>query len=297
MKKIILNGCSWVAGDEILWAQFLIENNQNPDSPDMQWNNDKHTLIFKELQNKYRTLYRGERNQGGMLSKELNTEVIDLSQDGNSNDNIALSTISKILTISKENRHNYHVIVGWTVKERRLLHIDNCWENVHISHCNKETGNWPKWRQRLAAVMLEETDADWYINYFKNLIMLENFLKINNVTYTFYRSLGSKNEFYNFSINKQRDVFKIKLFNNLPQHSQIRLESLTPESIDSSNWLTFYEHDKDIGLASDSWTKYMQKEFDFQWYIREDNRHPNLTATQKLVEIIKDHLLKNNLLN
>jgi hypothetical protein len=179
------------------------------------------------------------------------------------------------------------------------------WENVHISHFSKEAGNWPKWQQRLLGSLVEETDNDWYLNYFKNVLLLENFLKNQKMTYTFYRSLGSKDEFYNYSVNKNKNVLKAILTPRKDDDHQsfprrkIRLESLTPDAIDNTNWLTFFEEDNQQGATSNSWTKYMQHTFEptCRWYISETNRHPNATATQKLVDIIKAYLLKHNLLD
>lgn len=304
MKKIILNGCSWVAGDEMLWNQFLHEMGQDPNDPTMQWNTSTHSLIFKSLQNEYRYVYREKHNQGGMLSRDLGTEVIDLAADGNSNDNIAMSTIGEILEIPAEHRQDYHVIIGWTVKERKLLFLEYMWENAHISHYSKQTGDWARWQQRLLGSVVEETDNDWYLNYFKNVFLLENFLKNQKMTYTFYRSLGSKDEFYNYSVNKNKDILKAILTpvdkaNQSVPRRKVRLEALTPNAIDSTNWLAFFEEDKNLGMASNSWTHYMKEKFQptWQWYISEHNRHPNSIATQKLVDIIKAHLLKHNLLN
>jgi hypothetical protein len=295
MKTIILNGCSWVAGDGIQWEQFLQENGYDVNDPELSWKYEgKRPALNEKLCKEYR-LWRPQFNQGGMLKNELKTEVIDLSQDGNSNDNICMTTINQVLSIPVEDRHNYHVIVGWTIKERKLLHIkDWHWYNVHIAHVEQQSEKWEIHKPRIIGAILEETKHDWYLNYIKNVMFLETFLKLNKVSYTFYRSLGSTDEFYELDSKKVYNSFKINLTE--VSDKNIILNNLLPSISDSANWLTFFEEEKHNSLASHSWTRYMQKTFTWQWHISADNKHPNIKATTMLVDIIKNHLIKNNLL-
>ena len=288
MKKIILNGCSFIAGDELVWEQYLKELGKDVNDNELIWNNPTPTPYYLALQQDYR-IYRKMYNQGAILSKELGTEVIDISDDGNSNDNIALTTINQVLSIPEEDRKNYHAIIGWTRKERKLMHLNDRWLNVHTSHCINTSEYWSKFKHRLIGAILEETDSDWYINYFKNVMLLESFLKSQKITFTFYRSLGTCKEFYNEDI---LDEFLI----NLTGQSNIRLNNLTPYIFDSSNWLTFMEEDKDTGMASHSWGEYISYKIDIDWQITNTNRHPNLPAIKLLVSIIKEHLLSKNIL-
>ena len=295
MKKIILNGCSWVAGDGILWDRFLQEKEEDINDPELSWSyigvrSPRNVSLCKE----YR-IYRYQFNQGGMLKNELKTEVIDLAQDGNSNDNICMSTVNHILSIPLEDRPNYHVIVGWTVKERKLLYIRNVWYNVSTWHIKQNWEPWGPVKSRITGAIIEETDNDWYLNYIKNIMFLETFLKSHKMSYTFYRSLGSTDEFYDLDSDKKYNSFKMSL-RGTPGH-HIQLDNLLPSVSDDVNWLTFFEQEQHKGLASHSWTKYMEKTFkDWQWFISTDNAHPNLKATTLLVDIIKNHLIKNNLL-
>jgi len=301
MKKIILNGCSWIAGDELVWHQYLNEIGRDVNDPTLQWKNNLFTVDFVSVQEQYRTVYRKKYNQGGMLAKELGTEVIDISDDGNSNDNIALSTINEVLSIPEEERQNYHVIVGWTLKERKLMYLDDYWRNVHISHCTggklSKTSYWDKYQSRFNGAFLEETDNDWYLNYFKNVILLESFLKSQNITFTFYRSLGKKSDFYDPDTDEKKNIFKVDLRNekSYPQKN-IKLGNFTPDAIDKSNWLTFLD-DNDLTLAQQSWTEYMKQNLKFKWRLSDSNTHPNLNAIKELVLIIKEHLLSKNLLS
>ena len=299
MKKIILNGCSWVAGDEILWEQFLQEKGEDINDPELKWvysgTRPKHNAA---LSKEYR-IYRYQYNQGGMLKNKLKTEVIDLAQDGNSNDNICMSTINEILNIPVEDRHNYHVIIGWTIKERKLLFLKEhgYWDNVHIAHVDQNSTKWSPLKSRIIGTIIDETDNDWYINYVKNIMLLENFLKLNKMSYTFYRSLGSTDEFYDHDENKIYNLSKINL--TITTDKAIKLNNILPSVItDSTYWLTFFNEEQHKSLASHSWTRYMQKTFqpEWQWYISAENRHPNIKATTILVDILKNHLITNNLL-
>jgi len=299
MKKIILNGCSWIAGDEIVWEQFLNHKGLDKNDPAYGWNiTSNSSSNFGVLLDEYRKSYRPMFNQRGMLANKLNTEIIDLSEDGNSNDNICMTTINQVLSIHKENRHNYHIIVGWTVRERKLLFISgSTWENIHVNHVEKTSPKWNQLKNRIIGNIVEDTDNDWYLNYFKNVILLESFLKTQNISYTFYRSLGSIDDFYDHNHAGIKDMFKVNLKGVIGNH--IRLNNLLPTVIDSNNWLTFGDpqNDQHASIASDSWTQYMIKTFQWQWYIKKDNRHPNLQATKMLVDIIKNHILNNNLLS
>jgi hypothetical protein len=185
--------------------------------------------------------------------------------------------------------------VGWTIKERKLLHIkDWHWYNVHIAHVEQQSEKWEIHKPRIIGAILEETKHDWYLNYIKNVMFLETFLKLNKVSYTFYRSLGSTDEFYELDSKKVYNSFKINLTE--VSDKNIILNNLLPSISDSANWLTFFEEEKHNSLASHSWTRYMQKTFTWQWHISADNKHPNIKATTMLVDIIKNHLIKNNLL-
>ena len=108
--------------------------------------------------------------------------------------------------------------------------------------------------------------------------------------------MGSTDEFYDFDANKIYNQPKMDISKVTDQKTQ--LHNLLPSLSDSTNWLTFFEEEYHKNLASQSWTMYMQKTFQptWQWYISDSNRHPNLKATTILVDIIKNHLIKNNLL-
>jgi len=292
MKKIILNGCSWIAGDEIVWKEFCEEKGlENEDfmtfSERYGGTEKKHLITY------YRTVWRKNHNQGSMLSRMLETQVIDLAIDGNSNDGIALGTINYVNTIPVNERKDYHVVIGWTILERKALWLDYYWDNCNYSHYTEKQGNWSRWKNRILGGIIENTDNDWYLSYYKNVIMLESFLKSNDMTYTFYRSLGSKDQFF-FRPDKI-GIIKSKMFYTrqpIPI-STLNFHNLRPEFIDKDNWFVFFDRDTDLPFCSDSWTRYCESIYDFdEWVIRPENRHPNKNCTENLSKRLSDFILE-----
>jgi len=291
MKKIILNGCSWVAGDEIAWDLFCYEKNLI-DEDYKTFNDRYHNTPTKSLYTEYKEVFRKNYCQAAYLEKYLNTEVVDLSSDGNSNDTICISTINYILGIPAEERKNYHVIIGWTLLQRLLMFLQPHWENIHVSHVDSK--RLAKFKDRIMNTVIIPFNEDWYLNYVKNVLLLENFLFANNITFTFYRSLGTHSEICHKNFVNDL-ALKIKLPDEL--HSGIRLSNLTPSKLSSNNWLTFYPEHQNFGICSDSWTRYMEEHFTGQWMISTKNKHPNRKFTEKLSKIISDFIINQGVLD
>ena len=102
MDKILLfNGCSFTAGDGLAWDQFCqdfswrdlvitrsaIKNNKISDK-------EAVALYVEYVKN-----FRPKKNLAALCSEVLETTKIDLSLDGNSNDNITLSTINYLMRL------------------------------------------------------------------------------------------------------------------------------------------------------------------------------------------------------
>ena len=99
MKKLIFNGCSFMAGDELVWEQYHKEHNREL----LPWFSKKAQLTEIndiEFRNSY-IEYRRNFNLPAMVSRKLECEWFDLSRDGKSNEAIALETIAHINTIDK----------------------------------------------------------------------------------------------------------------------------------------------------------------------------------------------------
>ena len=283
MKKIILNGCSWVAGDEIAWDLFCIENNLVGE--------DFYEFVTKDFAgvlSQYRYVFRPYHNLRSMLAQRLHTDVIDLSADGNSNDGMTINTMNYLLGLPKEERKNFHVIIGWTILQRKALFLDDHWKSLHVGHYGEE--KYKKHEDRLLGAIVLDNNEDWYLNYFRNVMMLESFLKKENITFTFYRSLGSHSQFYNNS------KLKISLKNTPnPKKDPFSLENFTYSSLDKDSWLSFY-NDDEFTLTCESWTTYMQ-EFIPNWQVNQKNKHPGRLAMNQLADRMSQFIQQRNLLS
>ena len=105
MKKIIFNGCSFVAGDALVWDQYIkLKGLKN-----LSWEYYSSTKVSDDviqILQDYKNNYRKFRNLPAFLGKFLKTEVIDISEDGHSNDGISFSTIQTLLDIPEKERKN-----------------------------------------------------------------------------------------------------------------------------------------------------------------------------------------------
>jgi hypothetical protein len=205
MKTLLFNGCSFVAGDDLGWNY---SNGHPTDSPKL-WN------IHKENRKAW--------NLSAKCAAELNTSAVDLSIDGNSNCNISFKTINYIQTLSVEEKNNLHVCIGWTDPYRFLHFIEfkSTFDNIHpISmHVDKEStwfknSYWIKLFEYISeytkAIVKYKKNIDSFLPYLSEVLLLENFLIANNITYTFWRSLGPQiNNIDRTHLNKLIDTNNI----------------------------------------------------------------------------------------
>lgn len=263
-KTLICNGCSFMAGDEIVWEQFCQTNNIE--------RSDYRTIPLKDsaMYNNYME-YRSTCNLPMQISKKLSMNRIDVSSDGNSNDMISINTINYILSLSKEERKNYHVLVGWTSNTRRMRFFTKnlAFINLTIHHLTNANPNMSIFKNYIKSSILEAENEDHYINYIKNLMLLENFLISNNMTYTFYRALGSVNDGV------------VKSHNFQPQWTG----SFRDKEISNPNcWVKFDTNDNYPHIGS-SWTQEILDK-DPSNFVSVENLHPNLKAVEHVATII-----------
>ena len=185
MKTLLFNGCSFVAGDDLGWDYSIGEPNKNQE----KWADHKEK--------------RKQWNLSAKCAAELNTSVVDLSQDGNSNLNITLKTIDYIQKLSSKEKNNLHVCVGWTESFRFLHYIDSMkkFENITPQWLvQSKDGSWVNVKHNTmilesignycTSIVEYKKDIDSFLSYISEFLLLENFLIANNVTYTFWRSMG-----------------------------------------------------------------------------------------------------------
>jgi hypothetical protein len=285
MKKILFNGCSFVAGDGLVWDEYLKLNNI-PWEDYFDWLpscNETNMRERHEVYDNYRKFYRRSRNIPAMVANYFSTEVLDLSEDGNSNEAISMTTILKLLEIPAEQRKEYHVVIGWTESSRRARYLNsqNTFFNLHNRHydhkdkdpCVKELVGY------LTHGIIMANDRDHYVNYVRNIMLLESFLKANNVTYTFYRSLGTPHD----CIHHNLDCYF---------YGPAQLRELTQKHTftDDSKWYKFNTTDT-LGFEGSSIVnEYMQDGISFRVSLR--NGHPNIALASKIAVNLADFIKK-----
>jgi hypothetical protein len=200
MKKLLFNGCSFVAGDALVWDQYTNDTGYT----NRNWNSFVLTDQYIKTPNRieyideYKNVYRKKFNLPSLVASILNTEAIDISEDGFSNDSISLTTIFALSKIPQRERQNYHVVIGWSSLYRLLKYSKTV--NAFVNLSNNDVKKF--WRdptinelhKYVYAGIVENYQEDIILNYTKNIVMLESFLKSNNCSYTFYRSLGTTND-------------------------------------------------------------------------------------------------------
>lgn len=277
MDKILLfNGCSFTAGDEIVWDQFC---------KDFTWREaviERTVVKNNKLTNKeavdlyldYVKNFRPTKNLGSICSKILQTKKIDLSLDGNSNDNIALSTINYLMRMDSEKRQKVHVCIGWTSTDRRIKFSKNrqLFQNLHcysLLDDNKEHHDYT------IAAIIENTEVDHSLNYLMNVINLENYLKANNITYTFWRALANETSHASWEVlNKSPSPNDLMAIASLPVYTLSNKE----------NWITF--NSSSHPWMGHSWDQTLTDADK----ISTVNKHPNFRSMLKLSKTITDHI-------
>ena len=197
-KTLLFNGCSFVAGDGAFWDEYRLENKLSTKSWE-EMNGTTRTDKENEYWLDYQSNYRNKKNLPIRTANYLGCQRIDISENGNSNDSIALTTIAYLLKKNPKERKNFHVCIGWSTTDRLLMYIKSakvrpslC--NINVHHCTGSKG-FTKFfldiQKYIDASYEIKSNEDYWLNYIKNIIMLENFLIANGITYTFFKSLGA----------------------------------------------------------------------------------------------------------
>jgi hypothetical protein len=275
MKKLIFNGCSFMAGDELVWEQYHKEHNRKL----LPWFSKKAQLTEIndiEFRNSY-IEYRRNFNLPAMVSRKLECEWFDLSRDGKSNEAIALETIAYVNTIDKEERKNYHVIIGWSSLSRVMKYSKVVKHFIDLTAGHYDGSNTDPVKASLKdyikAVILGGDDEDHISNYIRNIMLLENYLIVNNISYTFYR--GIDDSMFDFKAVGPFD-YKFK--------STLQINDCT----NHDNWYKFVNDHRTpingIGWSAEFFNK------PHMW-VTPDNSHPGLETisnfSARLSEFIK----------
>ena len=276
MKTLFFNGCSFVAGDEIVWKQYCTETRGR----EIDWNTFVSKMSHSEniFWNNYRYDYRLKNNLPAMVAKRLSSKHVDISADGNSNDMIAFSTINYFLSINPDERKNYHACIGWTTTARlmKFSKISNSYYNLHVSHIGATKGNTilEELEDYLTVAIAKSYDEDIFMNFTKNIIMLENFFIANGITYTFYKSLGTPH-----------DTAPTQFVAIAPPFvHHIITENITIHA----NWMRF--DNEYLPYMGHSWTSAILLQND-NMFVSKHNCHPNVLAAEALSEMLKTKII------
>ena len=281
MKKIVFNGCSFMAGDELVWDNYSKEVGNK-----LSWewfttaSPEQHTIENKVTWNEYHDVYKRKYNLPQHVSELVGIDTdnkIDLSNEGKSNDMISLSTVNYILSIPIEDRHNYHVVVGWSSIARAMKFIKQfkSFTNLNPNQLGKHNFTSDE-EDYIKVVLINADDVDLYINYIKNILLLENFLKANGISYTFYRALGSSTDF--------RNIPHPLIFRSGNLQDTLRLV----ESLDSKCWINFTSAEDTHPSVGESWTSAMLEVVNHKrnFWVSPKNAHPKLDSVKSFATII-----------
>lgn len=272
MKKLIINGCSFTAGDALTWQTHF---------PDIDWYTHilekklHHKYMAKELDRFYTGYIKNLRpldSLSGQLKHLFNTEVIDISSDGNSNGSISMSTILYLESIPREERKNYHVCVGWTEFTRRVRWSEKIGKFLNINHAHITDKRYAEYETFIKEIVVSSAPPDHWFDYLANLIQLELYLKSNDVTYTFWRSLG-----------EHINPFNAVLPGHFIDENIFNLNKIS-SAFDASNWISF-------GGSLDPWygTPWI-KTFKDTDFLTKKNHHPNLSTVIKFSKVVADKI-------
>ena len=265
-KKLLFSGCSFTAGDELVWDKYckdvLLKN------PIMyNWEVFHKDDLFDTHYPNY-VEYRKKFNIPSQVGNAFNIPVVDLSMDGNNNTRIALSVIKKVLEKTPEETKDFHVCVGWTSVIRRAKWSKKFGKflSVNASHYANDSELHPYIKEGI----VNASGYDHNLQFINDVMLLENFLKARGITYTFWLSLSGMH------MGGIEDL-KEKLFPVIP----------VDKISDRKNWLMFNDADE-IPMLGASWVDHLIAT-DNPW-ISVANRHPNLKSATNLAQRIIDHI-------
>jgi len=267
-KKLLFNGCSFVAGDEIVWDQFC-EFSLLKNPIEYTWDKfHKDKVTFNQEYPNY-TAYRKNFNLSATFRNTFDS-VTDLSKDGNSNTRIALSVIKTLSEMEPKEAKNFHVCVGWTVPPRHLRWSENQRRFISVNPGHYNDDNYRELHPYIKEALVNVSRYDHDLHYIHNVMLLENFLKLNGITYTFWRGLGKQGD---------SEDTKEKLFPELP------LNKIS----DKSCWISF-DKDDSFPMLGMSWANYLWTTTDPYPWISKNNHHPNLKSVTEMSKRITNHI-------
>jgi len=268
-----------MAGDELVWDDYSKEIGNK-----LSWEwfttvqSVQHTTENRVIWNEYHNVYKRKYNLPQLVSELVGIDTdnkIDLSNEGKSNDMISLATVNYILSIPIEDRHNYHVVIGWSSIARAMKFGKRTKSFINLNPNQLGKHNFAlEYEDYIKVVLIDADDVDLYINYIKNILLLENFLQANGISYTFYRALGNSKDFIIESLAFQSGILQ----------DTLRLV----ESLDSKCWINFTSTEDTHPSVGESWTSTMIQVpgHNGKFWVSPKNAHPNLDSVKSFATIV-----------
>jgi hypothetical protein len=260
-KQLLINGCSFTAGDDLAWDYDQQANYLDADD-------SLHAHYTREIRPNY--------NLSGQLIKQ-GYSTIDLSRDGTSNMEIMFTTMGKITALSADERRHLHCCIGWTQRTRlcRWSPSLDCYKSITVSNLNwaerlqAQDNYWRKYHKDFAWAQQyygHLSDRD-YLEDLSAMISLEQYLIAEGIGYTFWNALNPS-----LALEDQK---------NLKLEYGFDLDKVS----DADQWLG----NRDFGhpYFSRPWAEYLAEDQDK--YLTK-NLHPSQRAVEELAAMIKTTL-------
>lgn len=270
IKTLIFNGCSFVAGDALTWDEF---------NKELTWEDCISRMgIDKRCQDLYQDYvinFRPRTNLSGKCGQMLNVSVIDLSMDGNSNDNIVFDTINLIETMEESKKEGLCVLIGWSEISRRVRWSRKLNNTMNLSASLYSKEDHKEHHRFIEEVVVNSDYCDHLLNYVGSIRCLESYLNSKNIPFIFWRGLGSTPDDHSGRIRILASQGP-----GLPARQSVRIR------FDDSRWIVFGEVESDIWIRECWYSHFVQDPE--RNLISRTNWHPSLPAVNDLAKRLVD---------
>ena len=206
IKKILLGGCSFVNGFDIFCDKYNI-----------QPYTDLWEVWFKTLTDDQKSEIQNTMTLGGKLKNAFNSELVDMSMSGWSNDNIAKKMIDYISNnLDSIDTTSTLVVIGWTENHRfpfinqgHALNVNPFYINHAINYTNLLKNNLSEADRTHYRVKRYDSNIEFYnkligwgeiwnnddmsiiaySHHMSLILLLQWFLEKHNIKYCFFNSL------------------------------------------------------------------------------------------------------------
>jgi len=277
IKHLVTNGCSWTAGnelecdpkmDDIIKQLGLVKS--SPNNP--------LDLSLKDSAGNYATSmdkFYDHFNWAGVLKEKLGAEQLtNLSVGAGSNARILRTTTDYVMQLSKDQRAETLVVVGWTTSERDEFYIGEGWQRWNATQPFSMTVDRLTMNDDTLIDKITKIQEDFILyiyndyasvsKYFQQIYLLSNLLENLNIKYLFFNALPAFWEKGTHAFNVDvKTEFKEKID---WQNSHNNFLSTTKSMYNFINYRNYpvapYLHPLSLGHAD--WADCLYKELDLR---------------------------------